>query len=211
MEVRDLGLMAYAECVALQRRWRDELLAGRKGEALLTVEHPPVLTLGRLATPSDSGLSAAQWAEKGVEVHVADRGGRATFHGPGQVIVYPVIDLTRRGRDLRAYVRGLEDAGAAAVRRFGLNARPGRDPVGVFAGAAKIASIGVSVSRWVTQHGIALNVTSDLSVYQFFAPCGLEGVTITRLADLVPATFEEAKAALVEELLRRLDVSPNSN
>ena len=206
MEVFDLGFLAYAEALAHQRRRREDFLRGRGGEVLLTVEHPPVLTLGRSAVSGDSGFSEAQWAERGVEVRSVDRGGRATYHGPGQVIVYPVIDLARRGRDVRAYVRALEDAGAAAVRRFGPEAHPGREPVGVFVGAAKIASIGVSVSRWITQHGIALNVTSDLSVYEFFTPCGLAGVPITRLADLAPVTFDEARAALVGELLYRLDM-----
>jgi lipoate-protein ligase B len=180
------------------------VLAGRGEETLLLVEHPPVITLGRSGSEADLGLTAAQWAKRGIEVYAVDRGGKATYHGPGQVVAYPILDLRRRGRDLRAYVHALEDGCAAAVRRFGPDARPGRDPVGVFVGDAKIASLGVSVSRWITQHGLALNVTSDLAVYRWFTPCGLEGVPITRLADLAPVGFEEAKAALAEELIRKL-------
>lgn len=204
MEVVDLGAVPYGECLTLQRRWREDLLAGRRGEVLLAVEHPPVLTLGRSTQPADQGLTTTQWADRGVELHCVDRGGRATYHGPGQVVVYPIVDLRPRGRDLRAYVRCLEDSGAAAVRRFGPAARPGRGPVGVFVGAAKIASVGVSVARWVTQHGIALNVANDLSVYEFFTPCGLQGVPVTRLADLAAVTVKEARAALLEELTKRL-------
>lgn len=205
MEVRHLGLAPYAVALALQRRCRDELLGGGP-EVLLLVEHPPVLTVGRSGDLADAGLPAEGWAARGVEVIEVDRGGRATWHGPGQVVAYPVVDLRRRGRDLRAYVHALEDAGAAAVRRFGAAARAGRDPVGVFVGAAKIASVGVSVSRWVTQHGIALNVENDLSAYRCFIPCGLAGVTMTRLADVARASvsLRAAREALTAELLDRL-------
>jgi lipoate-protein ligase B len=197
MLVRDLGRSAYADALAEQRRCRDELLGGGD-EVLLLVEHDPVLTVGRSGGEGELGLTPEAWRARGVEVAFVDRGGKATWHGPGQVVAYPVVDLRRRGRDLRAYVRALEDAGAAAVRRFGADARPGRDPVGVFVGGAKIASVGVSVSRWVTQHGIALNVTNDLSVYEHFTPCGLQGVPVTRLADVAAGsvTLEAVREAL---------------
>lgn len=205
MDVCDLGPVAYAEALALQRRYRDEVRAGGP-EVLLLVEHSPVLTLGRSSEPADLGLSLEAWAALGVDVVEVDRGGRATWHGPGQVVAYPIVDLRRRRGDLRAYVWALEDAGAAAARRFGVSARPGRDPVGVFVDGAKIASIGVSVSRWVTQHGIAWNVENDLSAYRHFTPCGLAGVEMTRLADVArgPVTLAAARHALAEELLARL-------
>ena len=196
--------MPYRLAHEVQKNCRDELLAGAGPEVLLLVEHPPVITLGRSATPADLGISREAWSEKGVEVVEVERGGRATYHGPGQVVAYPIIDLRRRGRDLRAYVRALEDAGAATVIRFGVGARPGRDPIGVFVGEAKIGSIGVAVSRWVTQHGISLNVVNDLSVYRFFTPCGLTGVAMTRLCDLADVTFDQARAALTEEISARL-------
>jgi lipoyl(octanoyl) transferase len=204
MELRDLGFLAYREALAVQRRCREELLDGRGPEVLLLVEHPPVLTLGRSAGPEDLGLSQEEWSRKGVEVVRVERGGKATYHGPGQAVAYPIVDLRRRGRDLRAYVRTLEEAGVLALARFGITARAGRDPVGVFVGERKIASIGVSVSRWVTQHGIALNVATDLSVYRYFTPCGLTGVSMTRLADLVPATVAQGSARLAEALLESL-------
>ncbi|MBI5014548.1 MAG: lipoyl(octanoyl) transferase LipB [Deltaproteobacteria bacterium] len=205
MNVRDLGRLAYADALAVQCRCRDEVLSGGP-EVLLLVEHPPVLTVGRSGGDDDLGLSIAGWAERGVEVVVADRGGRVTWHGPGQVVVYPIVDLRRRGRDVRAYVQALEDAGAAAVGRFGAPGRPGRDPVGVFVGPAKIASIGVSVSRWITQHGISLNVENDLGVYGLFTPCGLIGVPVTRLSDVAPVavSLDDARGALAEELAARL-------
>lgn len=209
MEVRFLGRVSYADALGLQRRSREELLAGVAGELLLLLEHSPVLTVGRSGTRADLGLTEEEWARRGVEVAWVDRGGLATYHGPGQVVAYPIVDLRRRGRDVRAYVRSLEDAGAAAVARFRVGARPGRDPVGIFVGEAKIGSIGVSVWRWITQHGIALNVENDLEVYRWFKPCGLEGVPVTRLSDVaaVPVTVEEAGRALAEELRLRLDSS----
>jgi lipoate-protein ligase B len=196
--------MPYAEAWEVQRRCRQEILAEAGAEVLLLVEHPPTLTLGRSSQPADLGLSPEAWGERGVEVVRVDRGGRATYHGPGQVVAYPIVDLRRRGRDLRAYVDALEDAGAAAVGRFGVEARPGRDPVGVFVGQAKIASIGVGVSRWVTQHGIALNVSNDLGVYRWFTPCGLNDIAMTRLSDFVETTLDEACDVLAGELQRVL-------
>jgi lipoyl(octanoyl) transferase len=208
MDVRDLGLLPYAEALAVQRRCRDEVHTGAGDEVLLLVEHLAVLTVGRSGGEGELGLGVEGWRERGVEVVFTDRGGRTTWHGPGQVVAYPIVDLRRRGRDLRAYVRALEDAGAAAVRRFGAAGRPGRDPVGVFVGPAKIASIGVSVWRWVTQHGLALNVVNDLSVYRHFTPCGLAGVPMTRLSDVaaVPVSLREAREVLAEELVARLEV-----
>lgn len=204
MLVRDLGRLAYGPAWELQRGAREALLAGQGPEVLFLVEHPPVLTLGRSSRPGDLGLAAEEWGRRGVEVVAVDRGGRATYHGPGQVVAYPVVDLGRRGRDLRAYVAALEDAAVAAARRFGVDARPGRDPVGVFVGPAKVASVGVSVRRWVTAHGLSLNVTCDLEVYRHFSACGLAGVPVTRLADLAAVTLDEARAALAAELAARL-------
>ncbi len=204
LEVRFLGRVGFLEARELQDRVAADLAEGRGPEAILVLEHPPVITLGRSAKPGDSGLPPEEWAKRGVGVVAADRGGRATYHGPGQVVAYPVVDLRRRGRDVRAYVRLLEDAAAAAVRRFGVPAHPGRDPVGVFVQGAKIASVGVGVRRWITRHGVALNVDSDLSVYRWFVPCGLAGVPMTRLVDHARVTWQEAARALAEELARRL-------
>lgn len=204
MEVRRLGLVPYRDAWLLQEACRTALGEGRGPEVLLVTEHPPVLTLGRSTRAGDQGLSREAWTARGVEVVAVDRGGRATWHGPGQVVMYPVLDLGRRGRDLRAYVGALEDAGAAAVRRFGIDAQPGRDPVGVFVGATKVASVGVSVRRWLAAHGLAVNVTNDLDAYRHFSPCGLEGVLVGRLADFAPVSSEQLREALVEELSRRL-------
>ena len=203
-EVRFLGRVGFREARELQERVAADLAEGRGPEVVLLLEHPPVITLGRSAKPGDAGLTAEAWAERGVEVVSADRGGRATYHGPGQVVAYPVVDLRRRGRDVRAYVHLLEDAAAAAVRRFGVPARAGRDPVGGFVQGAKIASVGVGVRRWITRHGVALNVDSDLAVYRWFVPCGLAGVPMTRLVDHARATWQEAARALAEELEARL-------
>jgi lipoate-protein ligase B len=206
MEIRDMGRMPYQDAWEMQRRCREEILVGEGPEILLLVEHPPTITLGRSSQPVDLGLPREVWVRRGVEVVDVDRGGRATYHGPGQVVAYPIVDLRRRRRDVRAYVQALEDAGVAALSRFAVTARPGRDPVGVFVGEAKIASVGVAVKRWITQHGMALNVTNDLDVYRDFTPCGLTGVPMTRLCDLADVAVDEARAALADELVRVLVV-----
>ncbi len=203
-KVRRLGRVGFREAWDLQKRLGEALLRGEGPELILALEHPPVITLGRSTQPGDAGLSAEEWRARGVEVVPVDRGGRATYHGPGQVVVYPIVDLRRRGRDVRAYVHALEDAAAAALQRFGIPARPGRDPVGVFVGPAKVASIGVAVRRWITRHGIAVNVVNDLRVYRHFTPCGLTGVPMTRVADHAPVPLGVVREAVIEEILVRL-------
>lgn len=201
MEVLDLGLMPYRQAWEFQTRRRDAVLKGLAEEVVLLVEHPPTITLGRSTKASDLALNADQFKEVGIDVVEVDRGGRAAFHGPGQVVAYPLIDLSGRKKDLRAYVAGLEDAGAAAVRRFGVDARSGRDPIGIFVGDLKIASLGVAVRRWTTMHGIALNVSNSMEAYQYFNPCGLPGSKMTRLNDFADASVDQVKTILVDELL----------
>lgn len=171
---------------------------------IFLVEHPSTITLGRSTESADMILDSESLTAKGIEVLDVDRGGRATYHGPGQWAAYPVIDLSRRTKDLRAYIALLEDAGAAAVNSFGVPARPGRDPIGVFVGDLKIASVGVSVRRWTTMHGIALNVSNSMDVYDYFLPCGQSGSKMARLSDFAAATMESVANALGKELLSRL-------
>jgi len=204
LKVLDLGLIPYRQAWELQTRRRDAVSKGLDDEVVFLAEHPPTITLGRSTKASDLALNADQFKEVGIEVVKVDRGGRATFHGPGQIVAYPLIDLSRRKKDLRAYVASLEDAGTAAVRRFGIDARAGRDPIGVFVGNLKIASLGVAVRRWTTMHGIALNVSNSMEAYQYFNPCGLPGSIMTRLNDFADAAVDQVKKILVDELLNVL-------
>jgi lipoyl(octanoyl) transferase len=187
------GLTPYAEALALQDQLVQQVLAGGP-EVIVLCEHPPVITVG-----TGGGLTDAEVA--GTPVQASGRGGKATLHNPGQRVVYPILDLNRRGRDLKMYVRQLEDWGIAALAELGMTALRTED-IGVWlptAGGppAKVLAIGVRVRRWVSLHGMALNVCNDLTPTQHFTPCGLTGKRMTRLVDHGwQGTLAEVDAAL---------------
>ena len=157
---------------------REAVKRGAGPERLLLLEHPHVYTVGRNGSGADVLLDREALAARGVEVAECDRGGRVTYHGPGQLVGYPVINLSPDRRDVRRYVRDLQATIVDTLAGYGIagEARDGQDFVGVWVGPAKIASIGVHLSRWVTTHGFALNVTTDLSFFAGIVPCGLGGV-----------------------------------
>ena len=172
-QLRDLGRVGYAEAFALQQ----DLVARRKrGEIpdqLLIVEHPHVVTMGRSGR-DENLLAAPELLERaGIAFHRTDRGGDVTYHGPGQVIGYPIFDLREWKRDVVAYVRGLEQVLIGALAEFGIEAGREKGATGVWTSRGKIAAIGVHISRWVTSHGFALNLDADLSYFQYIVPCGL--------------------------------------
>lgn len=192
-----LGTVPYTEAEALQRRIRAAVKDGSGPEHLLLLEHPHVFTLGRNADGSDV-LAPRAWLEaQGVEVHECDRGGQVTYHGPGQLVGYPIVDLDPDRRDLRRYVRDLQEVLIRTLGDFGLNARrrEGKDFIGVWVGDAKIASIGVHVSRWVTTHGFALNVSTDLSWFGRIVPCGLSRVEMASIESLTGRTVPVPEVA----------------
>jgi lipoyl(octanoyl) transferase len=188
-----LGRMRYREATALQEALRQALrdAPGPGGEAaaehLLLLEHPHVYTLGRNAEPADVLASAGWLAERGIEVEESDRGGQVTYHGPGQLVGYPILDLHPDRRDVRRYVRDLEEVMIRTLAGYGIVAevRPGPALIGVWAGGGKIAAIGVHLSRWITTHGFALNVSTDLSLYAGIVPCGLRQERVTSMAELL--------------------------
>jgi lipoyl(octanoyl) transferase len=197
-----LGRVPYLEAEALQDRVRAGVKAGTGPEHLLLLEHPHVFTLGRNADGADV-LAPRAWLEaQGVEVHECDRGGQVTYHGPGQLVGYPIVDLDPDRRDLRRYVRDLQQVLIATLADFGVAAarRDGRDAVGVWAGERKIASLGVHVKRWITTHGFALNVATDLSYFGRIVPCGLHEVEMASIASL---TGEAPPLPVVAERVAR--------
>ncbi|MFO7264976.1 MAG: lipoyl(octanoyl) transferase LipB [Limnochordales bacterium] len=196
----DLGRVPYAQAWDLQAALVEARLGGRVPDLLLFVEHPHVYTLGRGADERHVLWNQQQLAQKGVEVYHVDRGGDVTYHGPGQVVGYPILDLRRRGRDAHKYLRDLEEAIIRALADFGIAA--GRVPglTGVWVGGAKIAAIGVKFTRWVTSHGFALNVNTDLTYFSGIIPCGLSNRGVTSLAQLLG---REVPLATVHEALRR--------
>jgi lipoate-protein ligase B len=183
LRVRELGQVAYGEALALQEALVAARAAGESADdVLLLLEHPPVYTLGRGADAAD--LCGAP-ERLGVPVYRVGRGGGATFHGPGQLVGYPIVRLSGGGRDVHRYVRGLEAALVATCERFGVVAAAREGETGVWAGGCKLASIGIGVRRGVTYHGIALNVSTDLSYFAHIVPCRTSGLAVTSLAQIL--------------------------
>ncbi len=198
----DLGRESYESALQIQRRLLEEVKAGDNDQAyLLLLEHdPPVITLGRNAGSEHILASQEQLSREGIEVRQSARGGDVTYHGPGQLVGYPIMRLARRGRTVRRYVHDLEEVIIRLLGRFGLSARRREGLTGVWVGDEKIAAIGVAVSRWVAWHGFSLNVSTDLSHFDFIVPCGLDGCKVTSMAKLLAGevSIREVKQPLIE-------------
>jgi lipoyl(octanoyl) transferase len=201
LELADLGRRPYGPVLELQRALCRQRQSGeRTTDLLLLVEHDPVVTLGRGTRASSLPLTPAQLAERGLPVVEVERGGDVTYHGPGQLVGYPVLDLTEHRQDLHWYLRQLEAALIAALDALGVAAERQAGLTGVWTSGRKIASIGIHVKQWVTFHGFALNVSTDLAAFDLMVPCGIQDVTMTsvaaerRRAD-APALWSEARAA----------------
>lgn len=197
LHVSFLGRIPYGEAVELQHSIRDTVKQGGP-DHLLLLEHPPVYTLGRNASAADI-LMPEEWLRaRGIEVADCNRGGQVTYHGPGQLVGYPIVNLSPDRRDVRRYVQDLEEVLIRTLADYGVQARvrDGQEYIGVWAGDEKIASIGVHLSRWVTTHGFALNVSTDLSHFAGIIPCGLHAVRMTsieRLTGRAPSLPEIAE------------------
>lgn len=178
--VCNLGTMPYGDALELQRTIAARRISGEIPEdVLLLVEHPPVVTLGRSSKGANLVASPELLELRGVELFEVERGGDVTFHGPGQLVGYPIIDLKRHKQDLHWYLRTVEQAIIDALEALGIAAGRNTGYTGVWTGGKKIASIGVHARDWVTWHGFALNVTTDLSYFDLIVPCGIQDVTMT--------------------------------
>jgi lipoate-protein ligase B len=181
--VSRLGLTPYSEALEYQRAVARGRISGEiPHDVLLLVEHPPVVTLGRASKERHLLASPEQLAARGIELFEVERGGDVTFHGPGQLVGYPIIDLKQHRRDLHWYLRTLEAALITALGDFGIPAERNAGFTGVWTRGRKIASIGVHARDWVTWHGFALNVSTDLSYFDTIVPCGIQAVTMTSIA-----------------------------
>ena len=178
--VANLGTVPYTEGVALQERVRERRQRDEIPDCLLLLEHPPVLTRGRRTQPGDLPMGEDWYRLQGIEVEDSDRGGRVTYHGPGQLVGYPIMRVT----DVIAYLRTMEQAVIAALAGQGIEAGVREGLTGIWAGDAKIGSIGVHLSRGVTTHGFAVNVDNDLQPFEWVVPCGIEGVRMTSVCKL---------------------------
>ena len=181
--VLDLGRGPYREVLELQRTLARRRIAGEiSDDLLLLVEHEPIVTLGRGTRAASLPLPADELARRGVDVVEVERGGDVTWHGPGQLVGYPILDLTHHQPDLHWYLRRLEAALIAALGRLDVPAERNPGLTGVWTRGRKIASLGIHVKQWVTLHGFALNVTSELTGFELIVPCGIQGVVMTSVA-----------------------------
>ena len=202
-----LGLVPYGEAVDLQRAVSTAVAAGELPDTVLFLEHPPTITLGRRTESGE--LHVPEGAE--VEIVETDRGGKSTFHGPGQLVCYPILDLTRHGQDVRQYCRDLEEALIKTLAAFELDARriDGLTGIWLTPPPRKVASIGVHISKWVTTHGYALNVDLDPAPFtDWITACGLEGAAFTTMARELgrPLTVEDVRPAAISALEEVFDL-----
>jgi lipoyl(octanoyl) transferase len=186
LEVRHLGLIGYPEALALQKALVEQRRAGAIGDQLLLVEHPSVLTLGVRGDGGRSHILATddELSSRHIDVFETGRGGDITYHGPGQIVGYPIIDLNPDRRDVHKYVRDIEEVLIRVAADWGISARRVQGLTGVWAGDDKLAAIGVRIQRWVTSHGFALNHTTDLSHFNLIVPCGIADRGVTSLEHL---------------------------
>ena len=204
VDVRRLGLVSYAAGLELQRTLVEERRSGVIGDTLLLLEHPPVITLGARSRGTTANVVASREAleSAGIEIHDTGRGGDVTYHGPGQLVAYPIFDLRPDRQDVHRYVRDLEEVIIQTIATFGVSGvrLPGLS--GVWVGPpgreAKVAAIGVRISRWITSHGLALNVATDLRHFDLIVPCGIPDRGVTSLQRL---TGTEVSMPAVEDML----------
>jgi lipoate-protein ligase B len=208
----DLGRVPYAPVAELQERLRRAIRFDGAPEHLLLLEHDPVYTVGRNASDGHVLAPDAWLAARGIGVHRTNRGGQVTYHGPGQLVAYPILDLHPDRRDVRRYVRDLQEVLIRTLGDFGLAARrrEGHDFIGVWIGDEKIASIGVHLSRWITIHGFALNVSTDLDDFAGIVACGLPQVRMTSIARATGASpaLREVGSRVVHHLSRIFERRP---
>ena len=193
LEVRDLGLIPYDEALALQSDLVERRRTGEIPDQLLLLQHPHVITLGTTSSPSHVLADESRRRDLGIDLIDVGRGGDVTYHGPGQLVTYPILDLKPDRKDVHRYLRDLEAVLVQTLDRIGIRGEPIPDLTGVWVDGRKIAAIGVRVSSgWITSHGLALNVSNDLSYFDTIVPCGIQDVSVTSVAQELERPVEVA-------------------
>lgn len=218
ISVRRLGCIGYQDGLDLQAALVEDRRAGRIGDTLLLLEHPPVITLGVKTRqgPKHIVASERELASHGVTVHETGRGGDVTYHGPGQLVVYPIFDLKPDRCDVHQYVRDLEEVLIVALREFGIEGTRVKGLSGVWVGEPnrerKIAAIGVRISRWITSHGVALNVSTDLKHFGLIVPCGVADRGVTSMREVLgrDVHMAEVESAVVTAFTKTFGCRPGA-
>ena len=192
--------MAYEPCVEFQKSLLEEVSSGARPNTLVLVEHDPVLTLGAAFHEQNLLFPVAEYERRGIQVVRTDRGGDVTYHGPGQLVIYPIFDLAARGKDLHKWLRDLEQTIILTLAAFEIEGDRFPPHTGVWIGDRKIAAMGIKVKRWVSMHGAALNCNVDLGPFGLIVPCGIQGYGVTSMSAEIgrDVTIEETKPILVE-------------
>jgi lipoyl(octanoyl) transferase len=209
LRVERLGTISYEDGLALQARLVEERRSGAIPDTLLLLEHPPIITLGVKTRrgPNHIVASEQKLADQGVKVHETGRGGDVTYHGPGQLVGYPILDLAPDRKDVHVYVRDIEEVLIRTAAAFGIEAKRVPGLTGVWVGPVgheeKLAAIGIRISRWITSHGFALNVSTNLDHFDLIVPCGIAGRRVTSLEKLLgrDVSIEEAERAVEQAFL----------
>lgn len=195
------GLTGYGDAYHLQKELHRRISDGEAADVLLLVEHPPTITVGKSGKLENILVSRAQLAREGISLLFVDRGGDVTYHGPGQLVTYPIIDLRKRDKDIHKYVHDLEEVIIRVLNDFGIRGRRDSDHAGVWIDNKEIAAIGLSVRKWVSMHGFALNVNTDLEQFSLINPCGFSNRKATSISNLLSQDIP--MEAVVERLLAR--------
>lgn len=204
--VEDLGLVDYGQAYALQKERVGELIDGGC-QSLLLCEHPLVLTFGRLADEKNMLIDGKELVKQGVDVHPVDRGGDITLHAPGQLVIYPILDLANFGKDLRCYLHRLEQVAIDLLSGFDIVANGFPGQTGVWTQGKKIASIGIGVRKWIAFHGLAINVNTDLNLFSMIRPCGLD-VEMTSISAVrkQAVCMQEVKERMTDRFFRNFQL-----
>ncbi len=213
LAIHDCGLAGYRDVLALQQRLQEQRRGGVVGDTVLVVEHPPVITLGAHKSSNKLLSSPEELARRGIDLVEIRRGGGTTAHNPGQLVFYPILNLQELGLDINRYVRTLEQIGIELLAELGVESDRQKGFPGLWVGPRKIASIGVRVSRFVTCHGMAINIQNDLGIFGCMVPCGLDGVVMTSAQKETGRVYEmnQVKGQLAALLRRHLGRVPRSD
>lgn len=198
MRIIDLGVTDFSRACILQKDLAERVYRGEAENTLIITEHRPVITIGRKGSWNNIFKTREFLSSRGIDVFNVDRGGDVTYHGPGQLTAYPVFRLENESRDIHCFLRFLEEIGGHFLAQYGIAAEKAPGFTGVWFQGKKIGSIGIGVKKWVTYHGIALNVNTDLEPFSFIRPCGIEGAEATSLKDILgrELDIEDAKNKL---------------
>jgi len=211
--VLKMGLTEYREAYNLQRKLHRQRVEGKIDDVILLLEHPPTITIGKSGTLDNVLVSREQLAQQGISLFFIDRGGDVTYHGPGQLVGYPIFDLRQKGKDLRSYVKNLEEVILRTLRDFSIDGDRDECHPGVWVNGEEIAAIGLSLRRWVSLHGFALNINVDLKHFSFVNPCGFSDRRATSMSKILGShvPMQEATNCLISHFYEVFDFPKISN